>query len=194
MPVDKEVIERINKGDTKAFEQMYFQFYVYLCSVAVKYVYKSDIAREIVNDVFLNVWNNRATLIFPVNAYLIRAIRNRCLNYYRQNRLQEIPLSELSDSMYDFNEQHIMADTNPLTCLENKDIADRINEAIDSLPEKCREIFIQYIYYNKTSEEIACMQNVSPSTVRVQIKIGMSKLRLQLGDLYPLFCLLIDFS
>lgn len=53
--VKEDIISRINNGDAKAFEQLYTTFYVYLCAVATKYVYNSEAAREIVNDVFMNV-------------------------------------------------------------------------------------------------------------------------------------------
>ena len=67
--VKEDIISRINNGDAKAFEQLYTTFYVYLCAVATKYVYNSEAAREIVNDVFMNVWNHHSALIHPVNAY-----------------------------------------------------------------------------------------------------------------------------
>ena len=56
--VKEDIISRINNGDAKAFEQLYTTFYVYLCAVATKYVYNPEAAREIVNDVFMNVWNH----------------------------------------------------------------------------------------------------------------------------------------
>ena len=171
---------------------MYFASYVYLCAVAVKYVYKAEPAREIVNDVFLSVWNNRTTLSYPVEAYLVSAVRNRCLNYFRKKRLEEVPLSEIHESMIDMSEQHIHADTNPLTCLEDKDMAEKIQAAVDRLPEKCREIFVQHLYYNKSYEEIAQMKNIQSSTVRVQIKIALSKLKMQLGDLYLILLLFVE--
>ena len=83
--VKEDIISRINNGDAKAFEQLYTTFYVYLCAVATKYVYNSEAAREIVNDVFMNVWNHHSALIHPVNAYLIRSVRNYCLNYLRNS-------------------------------------------------------------------------------------------------------------
>ena len=52
--VKEDIISRINNGDAKAFEQLYTTFYVYLCAVATKYVYNSEAAREIVNDVFID--------------------------------------------------------------------------------------------------------------------------------------------
>lgn len=53
--VKEDIISRINNGDAKAFEQLYTTFYVYLCAVATKYVYNSEAAREIVNDVFMSM-------------------------------------------------------------------------------------------------------------------------------------------
>lgn len=190
--IEKEVIQRVNNGDTKAFELLYSTYYVYLCAVAVKYVYKPEMAEEIVNDVFLNVWNNRSSLFYPIKAYLVRAVQNQCLSYYRKKRLDEIAVSDIKDYTVEIYEQLVYLDSSPLACLENKELANQISKAIDQLPEKCREIFIQHLYYNKTYEEIARMKNISSSTVRVQIKQGLSKLRVLLGDLYPVVCLLFD--
>ena len=140
--VKEDIISRINNGDAKAFEQLYTTFYVYLCAVATKYVYNSEAAREIVNDVFMNVWNHHSALIHPVNAYLIRSVRNYCLNYLRDKRQQEVPLSDVQENLLSIQELQIDADPHPL---------------------------------------------------RVQIKIGLAKLRELLGDLYPLFLLIFNF-
>lgn len=183
----------MTQGDAKAFEQLYFRSYVYLCSVAVKYVYKAEPARELVNDVFLSVWNNRATLTYPLEAYLVSSVQNRCLNYFRKKRLEEVSFSDITESMIDISEQHILSDTNPLAYLENKDLTEKVQKAVDRLPEKCREIFIQHFYYNQSYEEIARMKNLKSSTVRVQIKIALTKLKAMLGDLSLLFVFLLKF-
>ena len=175
--VKEDIISRINNGDAKAFEQLYTTFYVYLCAVATKYVYNSEAAREIVNDVFMNVWNHHSALIHPVNAYLIRSVRNYCLNYLRDKRQQEVPLSDVQESLLSIQELQIDADPHPLAYLENKEFEEKIYRAVDSLPAKCRDIFVQYLYHNKTYEEIAITNHISSSTVRVQIKIGLAKLR-----------------
>ena len=79
--VDEEVIRRINRGDTNAFGELYKAYYVYLCTVATKYVFDPEAAQEIINNVFLNIWHHRLTLSTPVTAYLIRAVQNRSLNH-----------------------------------------------------------------------------------------------------------------
>jgi len=141
----------------------------------------------------MNVWNHHSALIHPVNAYLIRSVRNYCLNYLRDKRQQEVPLSDVQENLLSIQELQIDADPHPLAYLENKEFEEKIYRAVDSLPAKCRDIFVQYLYHNKTYEEIAIINHISSSTVRVQIKIGLAKLRELLGDLYPLFLLIFNF-
>ncbi len=166
---------------------MYNESYVYLCAVAVKYVYNAEIAKEIVNDVFLNIWNRQENLQHPVSSYLVRSVKNRCLNHLRDIRLKEVSMTDIQEGLLSFREMQITTDTHPLALLEDKEFQDKIYQAIQQLPEKCREIFIQHIYYNKTYEEIAKELNISSSTVRGQIRIGLGKLKPLLGDLYITF-------
>lgn len=195
MPKIKEdIIARINEGDIKAFEALYSSTYIYLCAMATKYVFNVEASREIVNDVFINVWNNRSTLTYPIRAYLVRAVQNRCLNHLRQQRLQMVSMSDVQDQLLNIQEQQIGEESHPLASLENKEFEERIYSSINLLPEKCRDIFIQYLYQNKTYDEIAQSNHISPSTVRGQIKIGLSKLKILLGDYYPLFLLVFNFS
>lgn len=178
--LSEEVIQRINKGDVKAFEELYNAYYVYLCAVATKYVFIPEVAQEIVNDVFLRVWENRATLTFPCSAYLIRSVQNRSLNHLKKKQLEEVSLSDVEDNLLEFQKQQIISDEHPLTFLENKEFEDTVNLAIQKLPAKCREIFEQYLYLNLSYEEIASLNQISPSTVRGQVKIALSKLKEQL--------------
>ena len=191
--IREDIINRINEGDVKAFELLYTTYYVYLCAVATKYIFNSEVSREIVNDVFINVWNNRSTLVYPVHAYLIRSVQNRSLNHLREKCLQTVSMSDVQEHLLTIQEQQITIESHPLAYLENKELENEIYNAINQLPKKCHDIFIQHLYHNKSYEEIAQIDNISQSTVRGQIKIGLSKLRELLGDFYPLFLLLFNF-
>ncbi|MCC8153375.1 MAG: RNA polymerase sigma-70 factor [Tannerellaceae bacterium] len=190
---NETLILRINKGDTKAFEELYAAKYVYLCAIATRYIYNKETAKEIVNDIFLGVWNNHKTLVSPLNSYLVRAVQNRCLNHLRKQQLEQIPLSEVTEKMVALREEWMLQDTHPLHKLENQEFQKRIAEAIDTLPHKCRDIFIQHIYFNKPYEEIAKEMNLASSTVRGQVRIGLAKLKPLLGDLYLSFIMLYHF-
>lgn len=192
--INEETIRLINQGDARAFEDLYAAYYVFLGSVATKYVYQVEIAREIINDVFLNLWHNRATLAFPVHSYLVCAVRNRCLNYLQRKRLSELSLTEVQEQLFAFQEAQISQDEQPLAQLENKEIQEEVRRAVDALPEKCRNIFIQYLYHNKSYEEIAALYAISTITVRRQVGIAMEKLRKSLAKLNaPLYLLLLFF-
>lgn len=174
--VDEEVIRRINRGDTNAFGELYKAYYVYLCTVATKYVFDPEAAQEIVNDVFLNIWHHRLTLSTPVTAYLIRAVQNRSLNHLQRKRMKELPLSDVQEQLMAICEQAITAEEHPLAYIENLELEKHIADAVETLPEKCRIIFKQYIYQNHTYDEIARLNGITPSTVRGQIRIALSKI------------------
>lgn len=192
--ISEDIIKRINKGDAKAFEYMYSAYYLYLRAVATKYVYQIAVAQEIVNDVFLNAWNNRTGLTYPVNAYLIKAVQNRSLNYIQRKKSQEVPVTDVQEQLLTIREELINLDEHPLAYLENKELEEMIYGAVDKLPPRCREIMEQYLFLNKSYEEIAETTGISQSTARVQVKIGLTKLREYLGDFNFFFFIFLFFS
>lgn len=192
--VDKDIILKLNKGDVDAFKLLYTTYYVYLCAVSTKYVYDYEIAKEIVNDVFLNIWNMRESLEYPIKTYLIRSVQNRSLNYLRSKQTDEVSLSELDEYMLTFREEQIELGHQPLAYLENSEFEKLVEEAVQSLPDKCRKLFTEYLYHHKSYEEIAELYQISPSTVRVQIRIALSKLKEALKDYYLLFLLLYHLA
>ena len=179
--VKEDIISRINNGDANAFEQLYTTFYVYLCAVATKYVYNSEAAREIVNDVFMNIWSSRGQLSFPIHNYLLRSVQNRCLNYIRTLHTRERVLDEYREELIAFQEEFCKNDNNPLQLLEIEELKSQVNMVIDSLSVKCRLVFEKYLYEGMSPQEIADEQAISVNTVRVHIKNAMDHIKLQLG-------------
>ena len=66
--VDKSVIDGINRGDERAFAVLYNNYFTYLCTCAVGYIFDADAAKEIVNDVFVHIWNKQTELEFPIHS------------------------------------------------------------------------------------------------------------------------------
>lgn len=194
MFIDKSIIRKLNNGDTDAFKSLYTTYYVYLCAVSTKYVYNYEIAKEIVNDVFLNIWNKRGSLEYPIKTYLTRSVQNRSLNHLRNKQTEEISLSELDEYVLAFHEEQVNLGQQPLTYLENSEFEKLVEEAVKSLPDKCRRIFTEYLYNHKSYEEIAKLYDISSSTVRVQVKIALSKLKDTLKDYYLLFLVLYSLT
>ena len=74
--IDEDVVRKLAKGDQKAFSLLYDCYYTYLNTVALCYVINRDAANEVVNDVFVNVWHKRSTLVYPIHSYLVQSVKN----------------------------------------------------------------------------------------------------------------------
>ena len=68
--INKEIIEQIRNGSEKAFSELYSAYYSYLNAVALCYLLDKNCSAEIVDDVFVNIWNKRDTLSYPIHYYL----------------------------------------------------------------------------------------------------------------------------
>lgn len=189
--IDENVIQKIAKGEEKAFSLLYDCYYTYLNTVALCYVFNRDVANEIVNDVFINVWHKRSTLAYPIHLYLVQSVKNGCLNYIRAQRTNERVLGEHKKQMLDFQEEYILSNPTPLQYVETQEIEKEVRNAIESLPEKCRIIFEQYLFSGKLPEDIANELSINVSTVRVQIKNAMDKLKISLNHLICVLLLII---
>lgn len=128
-------------------------------------------SREIVDDVFLAVWNNRDRIDMSrnVEAYLKRSVRNRCINHLKKRRLQ---LVESGDDLI-HDQQMPSADE----LIHIADLELFIYESIEQLPPKCREIFIMSRDQKLSHKEIAQNLGLSAKTVENQISIALNKLR-----------------
>ena len=178
--VNEHTIKRVNTGDEKAFSLLYKAYYTYLNAIAVYYMFNKDIAREIVNDVFINLWHKREKLTFPVHGYIVRSVQNGCLNYLRMQYSYEKIMDKYKEKMFDFHEEHILSTPDPLQYVEINEMESQIRSAISKLPEKCRIIFEKYYEKGLPPDKIAQTMNLNISTVRVQLKNAADKLKVLL--------------
>lgn len=185
--INKEVIEQIRNGSEKAFSGLYSAYYSYLNAVALCYLLDKNSGAEIVNDVFVNIWNKRDTLSYPIHYYLVRSVQNGCLNYIRMQRAQQNVLDEHKDQMLAFQENYIQSTPVPLQYVEMRQTEEEIRLAVNQLPLKCRQVFEEYFYAGKEVDVIANDMGLTVSTVRVQLKNATDRLKPALKHLLFLF-------
>ncbi len=186
--VNSECIDRINRGDETAFAELYDAYFTYLCVCATAFTHDPECAKDLVNDLFMGVWSHRETLRFPAHAYLMQALRNKCLNYLRTLKSQQRTIDAYQDDLLAFRIERIMTDT-PLQYVEIAELSASIRRIADSLPEQCRRIFQLYFYEGLSTRDIARETGLTASTVRVQLKIALDRMRRKLGP--ALFSLLL---
>lgn len=184
--ITEEVVIQLSKGKEDSFSLIYDSYYTYLNLIAIRFVFDKYAANQIVNDVFINVWNKRTTLTYPIHNYLLQSVKNGCLNYIRSKNSKERMLSEHKKQMLEFHEEYIFSIDTPAHYLTYKEAERAAAEAIEELPAKCRLIFEQYFYVGKTADEIAEEFSISSSTVRVQVKNALDRLRISLRYLLGL--------
>jgi RNA polymerase sigma-70 factor (family 1) len=161
-----------HQSDQQAFKQFYKSHFFRLYQFAYSYVHSKESAEEVVNDVFLNIWQKRATLdtIANINVYLYVAVKNASLNYLRKKNLPE-PVS-----MDDLSVHHLRLASNPETVLINRELQLRIRKAIESLPPRCRLIFKLIKEDGLSYKEVAAILEVSVKTVDTQLYLALKKL------------------
>ena len=178
---NQQLINGIQKGDIAAFEELYRQYYIFLCLVAEHIVRNHSDAEEIVSDVFVRLWNIREKIDITtsVKGYLIKAVHNTSLNYLERFRLTHKLTDSLSNSDYEF----LAWDSDyPLGQLYEKEIMNILEQGISELPDGCRKIFILSRNEDMKYSDIADKLGISVNTVKTQMKIALARLRENLKD------------
>lgn len=173
---DDNQIASLRKGDIRAFEAMFRQYYAPLVAYAAKYMKDTEIAREIVQDFFVRLFEKRQLLSIDtsVKSYLYRSVYNCCINYINQQNIHNNHIKKMD------------AEREVTDNLENEiarlELQQRIASIIDSLPHQCRRIFKMNRFEGLRNEEIAAALHLSKRTVETQISKALRVLRSKLPE------------
>jgi RNA polymerase sigma-70 factor (family 1) len=159
-----------------AFEALYRMYFVRLFRFCFSIIHQKESAEEIVNDVFLKLWENRdrGPAIDNPRLYLYVSVKNRSLNYLRDNAAAHtVEISERCDD-------YIRFDTNPETILLDAEGLRRIRAAIDELPPRCKLIFSLIKEDGLKYKEVSRLLDLSVKTVETQLAIALRKIAVSL--------------
>lgn len=157
-----------NKAD---FKLLFIEYYGPLCNFLLKYTHDEDLIEDIVQDVFVKIWQKRKDLSADVNtkAYLFQAAKNKAFERFRSQKTYEKHLDYYKEN-------------NQLSADED-DLADRlvrlekINQSLRHLAPKCREVFVMHKYKGLTYAEIAEVLGISTKTVEGHMLKAIKNLR-----------------
>ena len=192
--MEEQLIKKLRKGDEKAFRLLYDRHYVLLCRFANQILNNAALAEEVVDDVIFYLWEHRSEveIRYSIRAYLMRAVRNRCLNELQsQSHREELHLSSfLSPESMDFLDFLFVDDKQPLGMLLEQELEDELKRSIDELPLECRRVFYKSRFEQKKYEEIADELGISVNTVKYHIKNALAFLQKRLGNYLKLLIIL----
>ena len=190
----KEILYKIKSGEETSFEKVYRYYYPRLIYFANQYLVDADASKNIVQDVFAELWDKRSSLSEDtnLNAWLFTVTKNKSLksishiksqrNYdnYLKSRQLEVNFKSLSE----FDTSDLVFD----------ELQSQIKTAIEKLTPACRKVFEMSRFEDKKNKEIAEELNLSIKTVETQISKALRSLKADLKDYLPLFYILYLFQ
>lgn len=173
---DSKIIIGLKAGDESTYKQLFNEYYLLLSAFAKKYVDDLEAAKEIVQDLFVHLFEIRVSLIITTSlkSYLFRSVRNRCLNHLKQIQGQERNLEN-------FKPQEASGSDSEEKIMETE-LEYQIYKIVSQLPEQCRKIFLMSRVEGKQNRVIAQTLNLSIRTVETQISKALKILRNNLQD------------
>lgn len=174
----KELVEEIQRGNSEVFEVLFRAYYSSLCDFAWQYIRSKSEAEEIVQAVFINIWNSRNDWQpkSSIKSYLFRSVKNRSINYLKQPRIR-------LKSRVDVNDVANIGIKNAEELLNQEELRSAIQTAVNLLPEKCRQVFNYVKVHGLSYKETAEALGISVKTVEVQMGRALKKLRSSLKNL-----------
>lgn len=172
---------RIYQNDVHALKELYDMLGNQLLLLAEGITGCRQIAEEVVQDVFIKIWQKRHTLIDVENLkwYLYVSTRNMSIRYIRKfPKLEKVSLEEAST-------QPFQIDATPEDLMVTAEVIKKINEAINDLPPRCRLIFKMVKDDGLKYREVAELLDISMKTVENQVGIALKKLHLAIAMEIP---------
>lgn len=165
----------------KEFENLFRNNYINLCNYAAKFINDTQIAEDIVQDFFINIWEKKHLHITIDNfwPYACRAVKNSCINYFKRNSLKENYFNTLAQEW----EEEVTAKE------EENPHSRKILDAVNKLPPKSKEVFLSKYASDLNYKEISEIFDISVNTVKYHIKEAYKLIRKELKVLCLLFFL-----
>lgn len=186
----KDLVINIIAGDKSSFEKVYRYYYSRLNYFAKQYVFDSEIAKNIVQDVFTELWVKRNVLQEEtnLNAWLFTVTKNKSLKIISHLKSQK------NYSNY-INSRQLVINYSALSDFDTsnfvfEELQSQIDEALDKLSPACRKVFEMSRFEDLKNKQIAEELNLSIKTVEAHISKALRSLKSALKDYLPLFYIL----
>jgi len=179
----KKIFPELKQGKDAAFKHIYDLYWPGLYKFAYNIIRDKATSEEIVQEVFLSLWNARQNLqiTHSLQAYLFSAIKFQTLNYMRAAKVR----THYADSFAVF--KHVKFDNSNEENINYTDLKKHIEIEIAKLPTKCQEIFRMSRSEHKSIQNISDLLNISHKTVENQLSKALKHLRSSLGEFLILF-------
>jgi RNA polymerase sigma-70 factor (ECF subfamily) len=182
---EQRLIEQVHQKNGKVFHDLFNTFYNSLVYFSTRYVGRQEVAEDIVQELFLDLWESERKYLSYASfkTFLYTSVKNASLDWLRRKEVEKRYLSLLERESDDAADLKIM----------EEEIHRALLQVVDELPPRCREIFNLHLQ-GKKNEEIAALLDLSILTVKTQKKKAVHHVKARMGTLYALLVLLLYTS
>lgn len=177
---DRAIVAAVRDGSASAFRALFCAHYEVLCRYAYRFVRSRAIAEELVSDVFLRIWTQRARweVRGKVRAYLFSATRNLAIDHLRRELVERRSLDATSREM---RATGPASSTEADRRLAAAEVAAAMQRAVDELPPRPRQVFLLRWQRQLTNLEIAASLGIAVKTVEMHMTRALDALRASLA-------------
>lgn len=187
METEINLIHQINTGNELVFEKVFKQYFKTLQNYAYTILNDLDVAEEMVQNVFLKIWEKREKLPQDANigSYLYKSVYHESLNWLRH---EKVKLSHQQHTFYSMKDET----DNAADRIKMKQLEEHLQKALNDLPQQCRTIFQMSRFDEMRYREIANELGISIKTVENQMGKALRLMRLKLVEFLPMMIGLIN--
>jgi RNA polymerase sigma-70 factor (family 1) len=175
---DQELVALLKQGDEHAFTEIYNRYWKRVFAVAVKKLGDFDEAKEVVQEIFISLWERREKVVVEgeLASYLSVSVKYKIINrldkhYIRKNYIDNLPASaEVDNSTQEW--------------LDFEEVKERLAKLVSELPEKCRLVFVMSREQGLSHKQIAEEMNISEKTVEAHLSKATKTLRTGLRSFF----------
>jgi len=182
LPDDSLLLGQLTSGNKKAFDILFNKYWESSVNIAYKRTKDLDTAKDIVQEIFTQIWINREKQIENLPAYLNIAIRNRVIKFFAKQK----PIHPFFDALDNISEKNSCADMQLIW----KELMQSYEDLLESLPPKRRDIFRLRMQDGLSTKSIATELGIARKTVQNQLGKAMETLKLSLIRLFTIGILL----
>lgn len=174
-----QLLARVALGDRSAFQRVYALTSAHLFGVAVRILNRPELAEDVLQDAFVNVWNNATSYSAAVAqpmTWLISIVRNKALDHLRAQQRQRAESLTVED---DEDEEHQIADErpDPLGLLTQALDSARIRDCMETLDASHRQSLALCYYHGLSHSEVAEHVSAPLGTVKAWVRRGLERLK-----------------
>ncbi|GEP98725.1 DNA-directed RNA polymerase sigma-70 factor [Chitinophaga cymbidii] len=174
---DTALLDMIKNDDRKAFTTIYDRYWDRLFASAFYHLKNTAAAEEIVQDIFVTIWQKRRGLeIDELSRYLAAMVRYAVYRYMAKEHQRR-----------ELHESAPMPAVAPAAPLEHKLMLEIVDKLSGDLPEKCRIVFRATKLYDQSLSDVAKQLNISPKTAEAHLTKALRIIRMNLGKAFHLF-------